>query len=361
MIFGRIKKLSNVLMKKINKIEVEANKCLKIRAVTSSCTACMDICPANSIEMSQDFIELNGSCLDCGLCTAVCPTNALKWNHPPHIQFLNQIKRLAKNEAEVYIACTSTMNGTVRSNVVEVPCLGMLPMEFWMNVGLYVSNLTIIHHSEGCSSCLVSEGERLFLEQIGEAENVIKHTFPVYNSINQVENDGLVNHNRRRFLTSLLEDVKETNTITVKEVLEVEKTLSPFEKFEQYYQQHDDMEELVGTVEEIKNNVMDKFLNDTVIHTDKRAMLFRGFEKNPELMEQMTFSIPEMKKSCTRCGACALLCPTDSMVIDNETMILSTHKCISCGLCEEICYEKHIYLTKKRGIVFKEKYTVLLK
>ena len=36
-------------MKKLDKIEVDANKCQKVRAVVSSCSACMDVCPADAI------------------------------------------------------------------------------------------------------------------------------------------------------------------------------------------------------------------------------------------------------------------------------------------------------------------------
>jgi ferredoxin len=41
-------------------------------------------------------------------------------------------------------------------------------------------------------------------------------------------------------------------------------------------------------------------------------------------------------------------------------MILSTNKCVSCGLCVEICYEKHIQLTPKKGTVFQDKFIYLL-
>jgi MinD superfamily P-loop ATPase len=358
MIFGQLKKLSNVLMKKINKIEVESNRCLKIRAVTSSCSSCLDICPVNSIEISQDSLEINDSCMECGLCTTVCQTNAIKWNHPPLIQLVNQLKRLSASEDEVYVACASSIKGTVNSNVVEVPCLGMLPAEFWLNAG-QMANVNIIYQSEICHSCQISQGQQLFLEKREEAERILNHTFRVCSSVNKVKNDG-VDHSRRKLFTSLLEEVKETNTITVKEVLEVEKALSPFEKFDRYHQQQQEMKELVETVEELKQNVIDKLLNDTVIHTDKRALLIRAYEGNTKISSQIMISLPEIKESCSRCGACAFLCPTDAIIMDKKTMILSTNKCISCGLCEEICYEKHIHLSPRNGTVLNEKFQVLL-
>ncbi|NHC42209.1 4Fe-4S binding protein [Bacillus sp. MM2020_1] len=359
MIFDQIKKLSNVLMKKVDKMEVQANKCLKVRAVTSNCSACIDVCPINSIDITLDSIEVKESCIACGLCTSVCQTNALKWNHPPLIQLLNQLRQLSNRETEVYLACARTMKGTAKSNVVEVPCLGLLPAELWVSAGLYVPNLNIIYQSTCCDTCMIGEGERLFLDQKKEAEDILGQKFPV-GLPNKVKEDRLIDHQRRRFLLSMLEEAKETNTITVKEVMDVDKTLSPFEKFDRYCQQQNEFEELAATAEEIKNNVIDKLLNDTVIHTDKRALLFLAFKKRSDLPENMTFFTPDIQESCSRCGACAFLCPTDAMIMDNQSIILSTNKCVSCGLCEEICYEKHIHMTEKKGTVFQDKFMYLL-
>lgn len=363
MIFDRIKKMSNVLMKKIDKMEIEPNKCLKVRAVTSNCSACMDVCPKNSINITLDSIELDETCLACGLCTAVCPTNAIKWNHPPLMQLLNQIFRISEKENDVYIACSSSFKKNQKSNVVEVPCLGIIPEEFWISIGLNAPTLRIIHETNFCSGCRLSKGEEMFLEQLKKAENLLNKTIPVCSSIKEEDSHdtALIDHNRRIFITAFLEEVKETNTIAVKEALEMEKTLSPFEKFDRYYQQHNEIDEVVEEMIEVKQAVIDRLVNDTVIYTDKRTILFEEFKKYPELQEEMFFSIPEIEESCTRCGACSFLCPTDALHMDEDRMILSTNKCVSCHLCEEICFEKHIKMVSKKGTIFNEKYIYLLK
>src|SRR5690554_3972258 len=135
MFFQRIKKLSHVLIKKIEKVEVDANKCLKVRAVTSTCSACVDACPVDAIHISLDSLELLDHCTHCGLCTVDCPTNALKWHHPPLIQLLDQVLRLAKKDERLYIACSQSINQIKSSSVVEVACLGMIPAEFWISLG----------------------------------------------------------------------------------------------------------------------------------------------------------------------------------------------------------------------------------
>ena len=83
---NQIKKLSEVFIKKIDKIEIDANKCVRVRSVLSQCQACQTVCPIDSIEISNERLMLPSTCLECGLCTAVCPTNALRWNNPPLLQ-----------------------------------------------------------------------------------------------------------------------------------------------------------------------------------------------------------------------------------------------------------------------------------
>lgn len=361
MLFNRIKKMSNVINKKLDKIEVEPNRCLKVRAVISSCSACMDVCPAKgSILIGQDTLELQ-DCLQCGLCTTVCPTNALKWNNPPLSQIEQRIKRLSKSERVVYVTCSKRKH-KAHSSIVEVPCLGVFPTEFWMNIGLSVDNLSILQTSEDCQTCTIKTGEQLFQTQLQEANKSIPNQIPICSEPEFDQNPNqTVDYNKRNFLTTLMEDVKETNTITVKEVLEVNKTLSPFEKFDQYYQKKDEIEVLTDEVNEIKNSVADQMLQNTVVHTDKRSQLLKAFQQSPQLQEKMTLPMPDITDRCTRCGACTFLCPTDALYTEGEDIILATTKCVSCQLCAEICYEKHISLKPRPATVLNDKYMYLLK
>lgn len=345
----------------MDQLEVEANKCLKVRAVTSSCTACLDACPTNCIEIKLDSLELGANCLNCGLCTAVCPTNALKWNHPPLIQLQNQVLRLAEKEEAVYLTCAVNKDDH-QANVLKVSCLGTIPTEFWISIGLNAKNCGIIYDPELCQNCHICTGEALFVKQHSEAEALLNEPFTLIPNSRNAHFKGVdedIDHKRRRFLSSLFEEVKETNTITVKEVLEADKPLSPFEKFNRYYEEQQELAEIVDEVNEVKQTVIDRVIHDTVVHTDKRAILFTEFKRFPELQEQMTFLLPEIKESCTRCGACAFLCPTDALLLDDDRIFLSTTKCVSCNLCVEICYEKHIHLVSKKGTIFHNKFIEL--
>src|SRR5699024_7476419 len=160
------------------------------------------------------------------------------------------------------------------------------------------------------------KGEKLFLKHYKEGERLVRKLVPLYSSGNVEEDLGELDHSRKRFLHTILEEVKETNTITVKEVLEVKQTLSPIEKFDEYYEEKDDTDEINKAVNEVKYDVMDKIINDTVIYTDKRAIMYNEMKRHPQLKEVMNFLIPKIKNSCTLCAACSLLCPTDALKIE---------------------------------------------
>ena len=361
MVFKKLQKISNVLQKKLNTIEVDCNRCLKVRAQISSCSACLDICPNNSIDLQMDSIELKQSCLNCGLCTSVCPTNALKWTNPPLLQLLDQVVNVSKGESDVYICCSS-FSKRKNSNCIEVPCLGILPKEFWLNLGINSTNFNILYDPELCNQCSLKNGQELFMENVSILEQTLNLPIPfcIDISSNVTQNEETIDHNKRQFLMGLFEDVKETNTHVVQEVLEVEKILSPFEKYNQYYQAKNELDAIVEEVNGLKNSAIDHYLNYSMNYTDKRSFLYRTLEQRPDLQEKINVAIPKIKESCTKCGACSFLCPTDAIHMDAEkNLVLQTNKCVSCNLCVEICYEKHISLVTQTATVFNNKFRYL--
>lgn len=353
--FKRMKKLSEVFIKKIDKIEVDANKCTKVRSVLSQCQACLEVCPTNSIKIIQDEIQLE-PCLDCGLCTAVCPTNALRWNHPPIIQLYNQW--LNQSRKKFVLTCAKLADQYRNAEINTVPCLGMIPSELWKALAYDLSDIQILCSEEICHTCKITEGYEQLQKELAKA-NVLDGAIQFSTEVSDASEE--IDHDRRRMLSALFSEVKETNTIALKEMLEVNQSKSPFEKFDHYVEEQNKISEMVDEVHAMKISVLDKLLNDTLIHTDKREILLNLLKKDAKLESETEVLLPKVYESCTLCGACAFLCPTDALYIDEESLIIAPSKCVACHLCVEICWEKHIELKPRKSTIFQEIYVFLYK
>jgi ferredoxin len=80
----------------------------------------------------------------------------------------------------------------------------------------------------------------------------------------------------------------------------------------------------------------------------KRKVLLAELTKNEDMQKRCDVRLPENLPDCTLCGACALLCPTDALVLErsdeHESITFHPSKCVDCQLCEEICYFESITL-----------------
>ena len=351
---NQIKKLSEVFIKKIDKIEIDANKCVRVRSVLSQCQACQTVCPIDSIEISNERLMLPSTCLECGLCTAVCPTNALRWNNPPLLQLY--YRWMNQSGQKFVITCDPMLKSYRDTSVETVPCLGLVPAELWLALGQRFSEIQLVCTPESCASCEVTTGFAQLKKALTEAhlpEGLVYFSQSVQNQEREIDYD------RRRLLSGWFEEMKETHTIAVKEMLEVQPAMTPFEKFERYVRERDQLEEMAEEVNAIKLSVIDRLLQDTLIYTDKRQILLDVLKQHEKHNTTVEVQLPKVTKDCTLCKACAFLCPTEALYIDEDSFILAPSKCVACHLCEEICWDKHITLQTYPAKILQKKYIFL--
>ena len=56
-------------------------------------------------------------------------------------------------------------------------------------------------------------------------------------------------------------------------------------------------------------------------------------------VETLSKDVKRDEKSCTHCGACVTICPTEALYVNRKTMevIFDIDKCIACELCVSAC------------------------
>jgi ferredoxin len=52
----------------------------------TGCGECLDVCPAEAIEMVNGHARITIQCMDCGACPRVCPEGAIKQVLPAAVQ-----------------------------------------------------------------------------------------------------------------------------------------------------------------------------------------------------------------------------------------------------------------------------------
>jgi len=56
-------------------------------------------------------------------------------------------------------------------------------------------------------------------------------------------------------------------------------------------------------------------------------------------IQPLSQDITRNEKTCTNCGVCVPICPTQALTVDNKTrkVLFDAKKCIACELCVRIC------------------------
>lgn len=81
--FRTLASVRNLIMNDDAKPLLAARRCLRTRHISSTCTACVDMCPEEALVVKERRLLFAASkCTGCGACTsvcpAVCPTGALQ-------------------------------------------------------------------------------------------------------------------------------------------------------------------------------------------------------------------------------------------------------------------------------------------
>ena len=144
--------------------------CLTCKNEKSGCTACMDVCPVNAIEVEEDAIEILDSCRKCGLCAAACPTEAIISPRLAPKNLYDDIVSAATSHETAYVTCTRALKRMPRENEVVVACVGDITAETWFSVLADYPNVSVYLPLGVCDKCRNTGGEDILGEAIATAE-----------------------------------------------------------------------------------------------------------------------------------------------------------------------------------------------
>jgi len=285
--------------------EFDRLKCLRTDYYHNKCSECIDICPEDAFVFDRGKLRLDEkSCKNCAVCVGVCPSEALSVNYFDPNGFIISLK-----EEKVVISCKK-----------DTPCLSVFSSQNFISLALRKDSVRCdLSHCQGCEINKDNKTYKSIVERIDEANRFLEE-LGIDKEI-KTEVSETINQ-RRAIFKKIFNSAKELSGegIEVKELANV-KVKIPIK------------------IILLKNSIKKEIQN----FKNSQISTNYSFLSNKEI----DFDL------CNNCGDCVKFCPTDALFYSNDstTIWFQSGKCISCGICNDICELKAIKNKDKLDIV----------
>lgn len=304
--------------------------CLVCNYEKSSCTACIDACPVDAIDIEEFCIEVKDSCRKCGLCVSVCPTEAFV---SPRIQpkkLYDAIAGAAAAYETAYVTCTRALRRLPRENEVVVACIGDITPEVWFSVLADYPNVSVYLPLGICDACKNTTGEEILGNAIATAEEWAGTGLGL-----EVDSKELTCVKRREFeRKEFMDNIMRTTGLAVSKLNPATAAVtSVAQRLKDHTKKISALEKTLkqacGTTTQKRRRIL----------TQGRQLMLSTLQSYPELAENITVKTPECDFSkCTLCGECVKKCPTRATdLVGAGRFVVEPTYCVGCGLCVEVC------------------------
>ncbi len=368
----RLKDASALALNITQHLQFTPELCLRHLSPRSNCRICADICPdqAISIERSNtpgQIVDMDldeALCSQCGLCSQLCPSSAFELKRPNLLELAKQAHSLsALSGGKVICTCKKTNIRNFGLEALELPCLASAPWEFWLYLASADLELSIFLPEGLCESCAWKAGEAPLIQEIYHAESILEQNFKLVATKEEflalkeeffsLQSDQNFADKRRLFFSELSSGGKQAafhalesamTTIFGDLNLKHDKPRSTRDRFEEEHgkQESSDEDSNVSKASS-EASARDFYLAlERGIYPQRKQLLLKSIQEKADLAQRTPISLPSFGQSCTHCKACAFLCPSEALIMNENRIELNALACSACGLCKEICWPQAI-------------------
>lgn len=313
--------------------------CMRCISEKSGCTACMDACPVNAIEIDDGSIEIKDSCRKCGLCVAACPTEAFVSPRIMPKKVYDAVAAAAAAHETAYVTCTRALKRLPRENEVLLACVGDVTPETWFAILNDYPNVSVYLPLDVCTKCRNTTGEEMLGEAIATAEEWAGSGMGL-----EVEPSELKCVKRREFeRKEFMQNIARSTGLTVSKLNPAAAAVtSVAQRLKQHANQ---ITQLENTLAAATGNTTQRRRR---ILTQSRQLLLTSLQDNPDCAQNINVASVECDfAKCTLCGECVRACPTHACDLVGESRWqLEPQYCHGCGVCVDVCETKALRLVE---------------
>ena len=360
---GKIEQIIKITEKlEKEKLHKFKNTCLREYSAFSNCSKCVDVCPANSLEVSVRKLIINPeTCLECGACTSICPVHALQLKDFSPTDIADDIL-MSSAKGEVKICCDYLyyLKDLENRRLALLPCFAVLDENLIMH--LFASGIKKIELYEGnCSKCparssgtvtnLVMESMNKLcpvsckLELIKYSAGLdYEHAFVELGDTTSKSELSSQGQAKREFFKGLRQKGKKGAIFAGQNVLNL--NLESLEEPK--------ISDLSHNINHLRNSrilAIKEQLEPDIVNSDKQA--------SNRLFCDLSIDF----ETCNGCNLCYSVCPTSALHLvevehdDCGYQVLGflAQNCINCKLCQDACKSGCVSLLPE--ITFKNLYS----
>ena len=277
---------------------LDAERCVHSRLEIASCQACVDVCPHDAWQLTDEALQINVvECDACGLCEPVCPEQA--------IRFEQVFKpRLLTDQRIVFVSCEKVdFSGAEES----IPCLHSISERTLLEIRSK-DEYQLVVASGDCDKC--------------ERGGAIPLSARLDNVNRWLESQGMGPIEAAR-----CRDGDQWNRFLQNTHVADESELTGRRGF---------FRQMLGEVAKVADKA-----------AEKPEMVPPGMIISADHPNHIVPAAPVIDlRRCIACDACVRLCPHQALVLDGEDQCykINADSCTGCGLCVDVCEDDAVTL-----------------
>lgn len=295
-----LEELRTHLQQELRIPDIVGERCVHAHIEQASCHACVDSCPRQAWQLTDDSLGIDAAACDgCGLCAPVCPQGAILHDHEPAFRQLNQH----------FIALVACEQADIKPQAGVITCLHALGLHDVLK--LYHQGIRGLVIAQGnCETC--ARHPQATLQQAVEKVNI---------SLKQRQQPTLVL--RQLAASAWLEQYQQTQ---------------PPQSTEAIDRRHFLRQGLRQVVTE--GLKLQGLLPQDRERFSPPATLLPATDNPSDLPYVPQINITR----CDGCDTCFKICPHEALLFDPEAYhyVMVPEQCTGCQLCVDTCEKQAI-------------------